>query len=321
MLFFAYPDVFFRFGKEERVRMNPFLAVFLAGILFLCFLLLCSEYERKHFKLRRCEIDSDKLPDVFDGYRFVFLSDLHSNSFGKNNEHLIRAIENEAPDAILAGGDMMIGKRKKHITVPVPLRLLRELCKKGYPVYHGLGNHELRMKEEQKYYDYEYAAYQSILELCGVRFLDNETVRIERDGKHILLTCGLTLPRKYYKKLGKEPMEPDFLDQTLGQGSTGDYRILMAHSPLYFPEYVKWGADLVLSGHFHGGTIRLPFLGGLMTPNYMFFPKYDRGRYEFENSVMLLSGGLGTHSINIRLNNRPELYVITLRRKKHGTVL
>ena len=301
--------------------MPSLFTVFTAALLFAAVLLGRSEYERKHFQIRRHEVRSSKLPEAFDGYRLVFLSDLHSNSFGKNNKELLSAIDREKPDLVLAGGDMMIGKKKRHITIPVPLRLLRELRKLGYPVYHGLGNHEMRMQEDQEYYDYEYAVYKELLEGWGVEFLDNRTVRIEKDGQYIVLTTGLTLPRKYYKKVGKEPMEPGFLERTVGSGNTGEFRILLAHSPLYFPEYSRWGADLVLSGHFHGGTIRLPFLGGVMTPNYMLFPKYDRGRYEENGSVMLLSGGLGTHSVNIRLNNRPELYVITLRREKYGTVL
>ena len=301
--------------------MDSLYTILVLCIFALVLLLWRSSYERKHFQIRHVEASSQKLPEAFDGFRIVFLSDLHSNSFGKKNQKLIKAIDQEKPDLILAGGDMMIGKKKKHISIPVPLQLLKALRKLGYPVYHGLGNHEMRMKENQEYFDYEYATYQKILEYCGVEFLDNRTVRIERDGQHIVLTTGLTLPQKYYKKIGKEPMELEFLEQTLGKGDPLEYQILMAHSPLYFPEYRKWGADLVLAGHFHGGTIRLPFLGGVMTPNYMLFPKYDRGRYDLDGGVMVLSGGLGTHSINIRLNNRPEFYVITLRRENYGTVL
>ena len=90
------------------------------------------------------------------------------------------------------------------------------------------------------------------------------------------------------------------------------FQILLAHSPLYFEQYADWGADLTLSGHFHGGTIRLPLLGGVMTPQYQFFLPWCGGEFEKDGRKMLVGRGLGTHSINIRLNNISQLLVIKL---------
>ena len=102
-------------------------------------------------------------------------------------------------------------------------------------------------------------------------------------------------------------------------GVYGTIWILLAHSPLYFDAYAKWGADLTLSGHFHGGTIRLPGLGGVMTPQYQFFLPWCAGIFEKQGHYMAVSRGLGTHSINIRLNNRPQLLVIRICHPKEGS--
>jgi hypothetical protein len=86
----------------------------------------------------------------------------------------------------------------------------------------------------------------------------------------------------------------------------------MAHNPEYFEEYVTWGADLIFSGHVHGGMVRLPFLGGAVSPMIHFFPKYDKGLFENSNRYMILSGGLGNHTYKFRVNNLPEIVSVTL---------
>ena len=93
------------------------------------------------------------------------------------------------------------------------------------------------------------------------------------------------------------------------------FQILLCHSPLFFDACRKWGADLTLSGHFHGGTIRLPYLGGVMTPQFQFFLPWCAGTFEENGKTMIVSRGLGTHSINIRLNNKPQLVVVDLKKK------
>ena len=110
-------------------------------------------------------------------------------------------------------------------------------------------------------------------------------------------------------------MEEDYLYKKLGRTDRRKFHILLAHSPLYFKNYAAWGADLTLSGHFHGGTVRLPVLGGVMTPQYQFFLPWCAGDFQMKGSRMIVSRGLGTHSINIRFNNKPQLVVIQLKKK------
>ena len=107
------------------------------------------------------------------------------------------------------------------------------------------------------------------------------------------------------------------MKETLGEPDPEKFCLLLAHSPLFFEEYAAWGADLTLSGHFHGGTIRLPLVGGVMTPQYQFFYPRCAGYFELlgkgrEKSRMIVGRGLGTHSINIRLNDKPQVVVVRL---------
>ena len=112
-------------------------------------------------------------------------------------------------------------------------------------------------------------------------------------------------------------MEPSFLRDSLGEPSKEEYHILMAHSPNYPEAYAAWGADVILAGHFHGGTIRLPFLGALMSPDFQLFPRYAHGRFDLAGGgVMLVSSGLGVHSVRLRINNPPELVVLRLGREE-----
>lgn len=194
------------------------------------------------------------------------------------------------------------------------VRLLRRLAFR-YPVYYGLGNHEDRMGREKEVYDTAYREWYSEMMRAGVTVLDNLSLTI-RDGKDALTITGLNMDRCYYHKFKKCPMEPGYLDRTLGVARRDEYHILLAHSPSYFEEYAAWGADLTLSGHYHGGTVRLPFLGGLISPNFELFPRCSRGRYETDGKTMLVSGGLGTHSVNLRLGNMSELLVVRLKRKR-----
>ena len=277
-------------------------------------LLARSEYERKHFVTDHYRVQSLKIPEAFNGYRMVFLADLHNNSFGSGNGQLLDAIRELRPDSIMVGGDMVVAKGLRSLKVPLSLM---EALLAEYPVYYGLGNHERRMDRERDVYGNQYDVYMGALKKMGVHIMRDRWEYISRGGQRIRVT-GLDLDRRFYQKIGKRPMSQSDLAKLLGPGKCPEYHILLAHSPLYFKEYVQWGADLVLAGHFHGGTIRLPGLGGVMTPNYMFFPEYDRGFYQEGESAMVLSAGLGTHSINIRLNNPSQLILIELRRQ-HGT--
>ena len=266
----------------------------------------------KAWKVRREPSAAEKAEGAF---RILFLSDLHGVRFGAGNERLIRRLRELRPDAVLLGGDMVTcGAKEELPDTGALIELLRGLsgcC----PVYYGFGNHELRFRTR---YPEDFAAFSAELSKEGVVFLDNESTGLKKAGAEGGLPFCLfavTLPRAYYKKYRpgfgkKEPMPERFLMETLGPADARALNILLIHSPLYLKEAASWGADLVLSGHMHGGTVRLPDGNGLMTPQYQFLVKECSGLHREGSAAMIVTRGLGTHSVNLRINDLPEITVI-----------
>ena len=140
-----------------------------------------------------------------------------------------------------------------------------------------MGNHEQRLKLYPEDYGTMYDDYAGALSEMGIEPLVNESVYLP---EYNVSVCGVQIDRRFYRRLRKCPMDADYLTKLLGEPRRDVCQILIAHTPQYFEEYAAWGADVVVSGHVHGGIVRLPVLGGLLSPNMTFFPKYDGGRYE-----------------------------------------
>lgn len=265
--------------------------------------LLRSEYEKSHFVIKEYSVVSDKLNHR--KRKLVFLSDLHNNQFGEHNSRLIAAIHKIQPDAVLIGGDMMVSKGKTELEVP--LSLIESLAAK-YPVYYGNGNHETRMDQDRQVYGGQYDRYRKILKSYGVILLSDAAVNFQED----LALAGVNLDKKCYRKFHGSELKVDDINRKVGMAKKDRFQILLSHSPLFLDTYEAWGADLTLAGHFHGGTIWLPFLGGLMTPQFQFFMPVCAGIFKKNQSTLIVSRGLGTHSINVRINNRPQIVVVNL---------
>lgn len=265
--------------------------------------LLRSQYERDHFVTEETVIRS---PEVLNPFRFVFLSDLHDKEFGENNTELLREIRRIAPDAILIGGDTMIAKQGK-AKLDVTRRLvgaLSEIC----PIYYGNGNHEQRLCKEKNIYRGLYSDFRKILKEYGIVYLSNGTVSVRDDIK----ISGLNIQEIYYRDFCREELPVPYITKRLGKADPHRFHILMAHSPQFLKTYARWGADLSLAGHFHGGTVRLPVVGGLMSPQFQFFHPYCAGTFEMDGRCAIVSRGLGTHSVNIRFGNKPQIVVVSL---------
>ena len=285
-------------------------AVFLAAsvMAFGAGCLARSRYERDCLVTEKYRIASEKIHG--QGKTIVFLTDLHNKEFGEENSRLLETVRKVKPDAVLFGGDGMVAKRGNS-DVRIPLALLTELAKE-FSVYCGNGNHESRMLWKSEIYGETYENYRTALENAGIRYLSNEAADLDSD----IRIYGLDLPKSAYLPRSGEIPE-GLLKETLGEPDPEKFCLLLAHSPLFFEEYAAWGADLTLSGHFHGGTIRLPLVGGVMTPQYQFFYPRCAGYFELpgkgrEKSRMIVGRGLGTHSINIRLNDKPQVVVVRL---------
>ncbi len=288
--------------------MKYMLFVILILICFFCIFVLIESYrENKMLSVSEYIIQSPKINKKLS---FVMLSDLHNSEYGKDNCNLIRKIDELKPDMILIAGDLIIGK--PGYTSETAIKLLNELGAK-YDVYIGKGNHELRcFMHPEQYGDMWERLYEETKD--KVKWLINDAIYLD---DYQVGIYGLDMERPYYRRFKKLPMDERYLKNLMPPLDENYYNILLAHNPDYFEEYARWGADLSLSGHVHGGMIIIPGLGGLVSPMVRFFPKYFRGLYTMgHDKIMIVSAGLGSHTLRFRVNNKPDIPYIVLKSDK-----
>ncbi len=260
------------------------------------------------FVTRNYTIRSSKIPAAFAGFRIAHLSDLHGSQHGQENSDLIDQIDKEHPDIIAMTGDMA---DESPNGFSCSLNLCRHL-RKRYPVYYVAGNHEQSLGK---------LVFQELmdeLESMGVTVLENDGCVLQKGYDSICLR-GLVTPMVYYKDLLKDyklgvHFSSEDVRMALGDADPSCFQILLAHNPLYYPSYRDWGADLTLSGHIHGGVIRIPGLRGLLSPDMTFFPRYDGGHFVYGEKHLVVSRGLGNRFL-VRVNNPAELVMIELKVK------
>lgn len=282
-------------------QMLIFVILLIAVLLF--FLIVMIRDSHRFVVVKYCIA----APKLRKKCRIVMLSDLHNKEYGWQNERLLQAVREQKPDLILMAGDMITANGEK-TEVQGPLQLICRLAGE-YPVYYGIGNHEYRIKIYKEDYGDRYEDYARELKKSGVRLLENERIFLPEYNMEI---CGLEMERLYYKRLRRSRMDRQYIQSLLGKSRMDCMELLIAHNPDYFEQYAAWGAELVLSGHVHGGVMRLPFVGGVISPSVHLFPKYDGGLYEEYGSRMILGRGLGMHTIPIRIFNPGELVVVEL---------
>jgi hypothetical protein len=273
-------------------------------LVFVTCYVIWQAWELTKFNETRYEICSDKLKIT---HRFVVISDLHQWTYGKGNERLIRAVREAKPELILIPGDLIVSTKPKGF--PIVHELIAALTQIA-PVYFSNGNHESRL-EDPEYAGYE--AYQSLkreMTACGVHILNNERETIDLNGDQISIV-GLELPLDYYRKGVRVSLTDEALRDCLGRSDGKLYEILLAHNPRYMPQYFGWGADLILSGHYHGGLVCIPGIGSVISPQFELFPRNSFGKFEQDGACALVSRGMGTHTFHIRIFNRSELLVVT----------
>lgn len=266
-------------------------------------LLWVSLYDTHHFTITTHTIRSEKIKQK---KRYVMLSDMHGQQYGRDNEVLLRAICEQQPDGILIAGDMLTALKKEKTKMLE--KFLRQL-KEKYPVYYANGNHEQKIDLYPERYGDLKERFGEALKQAEIEPLINTRVDLPECG---IAVYGAQIDRGFYKRFQQPDMPEDYMEKLLGKPESDRYTVLLAHNPDYFPSYAAWGADLVLSGHVHGGIMRLPFLGGVISPAIKIFPKYDGGVYREGKSTMILGRGIGTHSPNVRFFNPGELVVIDL---------
>lgn len=230
------------------------------------------------------------------------MSDLHSKKFGENQEVLIEKVKSLNPDIIAITGDLIDSKR---YDAEASLKVVKELVK-HYPVYFVTGNHEL--------WSGRYDSLEKELKRYNVTVLRNEHERIQKEGQEICL-LGIDDPA-FTAKNNDENEEMSTVKNEIVKVKNAvdqdEYKVLLSHRPELLQVYAEQQIDLVLTGHAHGGQVRLPFIGGLVAPNQGILPKYTAGSYKEQGTSMIVSRGLGNSIIPQRIFNRPEIVVVQL---------
>lgn len=284
------------------------------GIILIClcvFLLLmvALEFIRSRYVLSvtRKTLVLDDLPKDFDGTRIALVSDLHQMRFGDFNEELAKHIRRESPNYIMFAGDM--GDSLKY-NVDAYYDFVDSLGR-DIPLIMVPGNHDLRLGGGAVHKNFVRE-----MEHAGALLLNNSCAELlSGDSKlYVYGFCPPLEPKKdvSVKQWSFAPVGDADIPAMLGRCPSDAPVLLLAHDPQPFSSYSKWGARLILCGHMHGGLVRLPFLGGVFSPNKgKFFPKYSSGLFNNEHSSMYVTRGLGT-PLGVRFFNAPEIVILTL---------
>ncbi len=260
-----------------------------------CILTVLTLYyhENKTLDISEYRMESEQIPEGFDGFRIVQISDLHNASFGKENKRLLERIDDCDPDIIVVTGDIVDGY---FTDIPVTLSFVRQAYELA-PVYYVNGNHENDLEPA------EYTELMDGLAAAGAVVLKDECIPLECKGDSITL-IGLQ----------DENLQGGTLRTLTQQMDPDDFSLLLAHEPQYLDHYSECPVDLVLTGHAHGGLFRFPFINGVIAPQQGFFPKYTEGMHQNGNTAMIISRGIGNSSITFRIGNQPEIVCVSLQR-------
>lgn len=278
-------------GKKHRGRGCLTALIILALIAAAAAFLIKDS--REDLEISRYEVSSQKLPESFDGFKIVQLSDLHGAEFGEDGMELVDKVGSLEPDMIALTGDFVTDEGDLAAVEKLAARLVK-LC----PVYFISGNHEFGSGLAVK--------VRNILERAGVKYLSNEYLTINRGDDEILLG-GVEDPLAY-----ADMLSPDELAQKMNDAAPDAFKILLGHRNYWMTEYPELPVDLIFCGHAHGGLIRIPGVGGLIGTDRRLFPDFDAGEYNNGRYTLIVSRGLGNSVPIPRVFNRPEIVCVEL---------
>lgn len=278
-------------GKKHRGRGCLTALIILALIAAAAAFLIKDS--RDDLEISRYEVKSQKLPESFDGFKIVQLSDLHGAEFGEDGMELVEKVKELEPDIIALTGDFVTDEGDLAAVKKLAGRLT-ELC----PVYFVSGNHEFGSGLAIK--------VRNILERAGVKYLSNEYLTISRGEDEILLG-GVEDPLAY-----ADMLSPDELAQKMNDAAPDAFKILLGHRNYWMTEYPELPVDLIFCGHAHGGLIRIPGVGGLIGTDRRLFPDFDAGQFNNGRYTLIVSRGLGNSVPIPRIFNRPEIVCVEL---------
>jgi len=269
-----------------------------------CFV-LWQHLELKKFQITSYEYRTKK---ITQSVKFAVVADLHAHVYGRDNDILIQKIKEQKPDIILVPGDMIVSRYSEtYETAYQTFEKLTEIA----PVYFSNGNHESRVSKVPVMQTEAFLAYENRVRKLGVHILNNASEEVILHGGKFCIS-GLEIPLECYGKGSYEPLPEHFIRDVLGDAKQDSVQILMAHNPMFAKEYAEWGADVSVCGHTHGGLVRIPGIGSVISPQFELFPKYDAGEFNFGDRKVYVSKGLGTHTFHIRVFDRAEVLMIRI---------
>lgn len=283
--------------KDKKVLKHRKLIIFTLCILCLVIFFI---WQNNSIVITYSEYGNTKIPKSFEGFVIAQVSDLHNKTFGHNQKKLLNKLDKTAPDIILVTGDLIDSKR---YNLNPAMDFINGAMKIA-PVYYVSGNHES--------WSGQYATIRSSLINAGVVVLDNSMFQLTIGNSTINL-LGLQDPSFNSSNEVDASNNLGFYNSLESWSANEDFQILLSHRPELIDLYADNDIDLVFSGHAHGGQFRLPFLGGLVAPDQGLFPEYTSGRHQVQQTSMYISRGLGNSVIPIRIFNRPEIIVVTLK--------
>jgi len=266
-------------------------------------LIIVIGYYNRHLVVTNYKISDPRWSAELNGWRLVQLADLHNQATdGPGNNKIINAVQKLQPNIIVITGDLFDGDKTN---IPNNLRLVKDLSSIA-PVYIVLGNHEFANDD--------YIKLVQLVEEAGAQVIRNEVITINDKGIPITI-IGLDDPAAWGWPLSYKT-QTQLTAQTLNKIMTSpDFnstspRLILAHRPELWPQYLLANPLIILSGHTHGGQIRLPLIGAIYVPNQPLLAQYDEGIFAIANSYLIINRGLGNSFINCRFNNYPEIITI-----------
>lgn len=280
------------------------LVFFIILIAVISALIICCFIERQIIITRRQDISLENLPPAFNNLKILQISDIHHRKFGENQKRILKRVKREMPDIIVITGDLISRDIRDFSGTGNFCKALGEIA----PVLFSIGNHELDLPDKVR------STYIETLKNAGVNVLLNSSYPLRKDDE-VIYFIGASLDISVYHDGNHSYADLNTYSLKELESDIGTYNgftVLLAHNPLIFDVYAEWNADLILSGHVHCGVIRLPFIGGLLSPERKFFPAYTRGLYQMDSSKLYVSAGIG----KFRLFNPSEINLITLLSKR-----
>ena len=261
----------------------------------------------RKIKITKYHLKSPKCGWKERNLRFVFISDLHNMTYGPENCELLELVRQQKPDAVLIGGDQIVAKPGEPLEPG--LSAVKKLAEE-YPVYYACGNHEYRLKLYPEVYGDAYERFREILAGTKAVYLENEMAAFWKNGLQVLI-YGFEMKREYYDRFCRQQLPVTELTDVFGTPPKEAFSILLAHHPWYTQAYDCFGADVTLSGHYHGGVVGFGNRG-LVSPDFRLFPKNCHGCCEKDGHYRIVSAGCGEHTIPVRLHNPRELVVLEI---------